>query len=132
MLAVTAVMYTVSAVHWAVNMAITARSLRADTYLVTSFELLVIIYLPTINVRHPLSLHLQQMLIAGKYILSDGIVVWRAWVVWGPSRRLALFTPPLLSLVCTLGKHKQITRRFSRLMGPFFSIVGRWRCILVP
>ena len=72
------------------------------------------------------------MLIAGKYILSDGIVVWRAWVVWGPSRRFALFTPPILSLVCMLGGLKHIAAWLSRLTGLFFSFGGRWRCIHVP
>jgi len=86
MLAVSAVMYTVAALHWAMNMAIAWKSLRAEILLITRFEMLVIVYLPTIN-----------------YILSDGIVVWRAWVVWGPSRRFTVFTPPILSLVCTLG-----------------------------
>ncbi|KAH9061184.1 hypothetical protein EDB87DRAFT_1612417 [Lactarius vividus] len=42
------------------------------------------------------------MLIAEKYILSDGIVVWRASVLWGPSRRFTVFIPQLFSLVCTL------------------------------
>jgi len=67
------------------NMAIAARSMRAGAPLISRFEMLVIVYLPTIN-----------------YILSDGIVVWRAWVVWGPDRRFIIFAPPLLSLVCTL------------------------------
>ena len=57
MLAVSAVMYAVSAIHWAMNMAIAAISLRVNTYLITPFEMLVIVYLPTINVRHPLRLH---------------------------------------------------------------------------
>ncbi|KAI9438516.1 hypothetical protein H4582DRAFT_176202 [Lactarius indigo] len=88
MLAVSAFMYAVSAVHWAVNMAIVTRFLRVGRDFMSSFETLVVIYLPTIN-----------------YILSDGIVVWRAWVLWplwGPSRRFAVFIPPLFSLVCTL------------------------------
>jgi hypothetical protein len=93
-------------------MVIAVVSLRANTYLVTPLEVLVIVYLPTINVRHPLRLHLRRMLIAGKYILSDAIVVWRAWVVWGPSRRFTVFTPPILSLVCTLGEYKQIVGGF--------------------
>ena len=121
MLAVTSFMYTVSAVHWATNMVIAARSLRADTILVTPLEMVATSYLPMINVRH-LSrfLQLRRMLIAGKYILSDGIVVWRAWAVWGPSRRLVLFTPPFLSLVCTLGEqHNEIAAWLSRLTDPF-------------
>ncbi|KAI9465586.1 hypothetical protein BJY52DRAFT_593744 [Lactarius psammicola] len=85
MLTVSAVMYAVSAVHWAVGMTVAMRILRVDEALVSPFETLVIIYIPTIN-----------------YILSDGIVVWRAWVLWGPSRRFTIFIPPLFSLVCTL------------------------------
>jgi len=89
------------------GMAIAARILRVDKALMSPFEMLVVIYIPTINVRHPLELHLRRMLIAVKYILSDGIVVWRAWVLWGPSRRFTIFIPPLFSLGCTLGEHKQ-------------------------
>ena len=114
MLAVTAAMYTVSALHWAVNMVIAAKSLRADALLITPFEMLAASCLPFINVRHLLRLpHLRRMLIAGKYILGDGIVVWRAWVLWGPSRRFTLFTPPILSLVCMLGELKQVAAWFS-------------------
>lgn len=112
MLTVSAVMYAVSAVHWAMNMAVAATSMEMDRISMTSFEILVVIYLPTINVCHPLRLHLGRgVLIAAQYILSDGIVVWRAWVLWGPSRRFIVFTPPLISLVCTLGKHKRIRVR---------------------
>ncbi|KAH9029366.1 hypothetical protein EDB84DRAFT_1496458 [Lactarius hengduanensis] len=85
MLAVSAFMYAVSAVHWAMNMAIVTRFLRVGRDFMSPFETLVVVYLPTIN-----------------YILSDGIVVWRAWVLWGPSRRFTVFIPPLFSLVCTL------------------------------
>ncbi|KAI9443125.1 hypothetical protein H4582DRAFT_1158495 [Lactarius indigo] len=85
MLAVSTVMYTVCAVHWAMNMVIAAKILRVDEALMSPFELLVVVYLPTIN-----------------YILSDGIVVWRAWVLWGPSFRFRVFVPLLFSLVCTL------------------------------
>jgi hypothetical protein len=45
------------------------------------------------------------MLISVKYILSDGIVLWRAWVLW--NRRVMLFILPFLFLVCTLGEHHQ-------------------------
>jgi hypothetical protein len=38
-----------------------------------------------------------------KYILSDVIVLWRAWVLW--NRRFLLFIPPLIYLVCTLGRY---------------------------
>lgn len=112
MLAVSTVMYTVSAIHWALNMALAAKSMRAGAPLVSRFETLVVVYLPTINVRYPLKLHLRRLLIAVKYILSDGIVMWRAWVVWGPSRRFAIFTPPVLSLVCTLSEYEQTVGDF--------------------
>ncbi|KAH8998661.1 hypothetical protein EDB92DRAFT_1941458 [Lactarius akahatsu] len=85
MLAVSTVMYAVCAVHWAMNMSIAAKFLRIGEAPMSPFELLVVVYLPTIN-----------------YILSDGIVVWRAWVLWGPSRRFRVFVPLLFSLVCTL------------------------------
>ena len=49
------------------------------------------------------------MLIALKFILSDGIVLWRAWVLW--NRRFILFIPPLIFILCTLGEHRQITRK---------------------
>jgi len=53
MLAVSAVMYAVSAVHWAMNMAIAAKILRVDEALMSPLEMLVIIYIPTINVCPP-------------------------------------------------------------------------------
>ncbi|KAI9462392.1 hypothetical protein BJY52DRAFT_145100 [Lactarius psammicola] len=84
MLAVSAVMYAVSATHWAMNIAISAKSLKVDKDFMTPFEMLVFTHLPTVN-----------------YILCGGIVVWRAWVLWGPNRRSTVFIPPLFSLVCT-------------------------------
>ncbi|KAH9969506.1 hypothetical protein BC827DRAFT_3813 [Russula dissimulans] len=36
-----------------------------------------------------------------KYVLSDVIVLWRAWVLW--NRRVLLFIPPMISLICTIG-----------------------------
>ncbi|KAI0252430.1 hypothetical protein BJV78DRAFT_356190 [Lactifluus subvellereus] len=83
LLGVSAVMYAVSATHWALVIAIAIRGLRVGKILVTPPKALAIVYLPTIN-----------------YILSDGIVLWRAWVLW--DRRVTLFVPPLLFLVCTL------------------------------
>lgn len=59
MLAVSTVMYAVSAVHWANNMAIAARSMRADAPLMSPFEMLIMVYLPTINVRHPFETSLE-------------------------------------------------------------------------
>jgi len=40
------------------------------------------------------------MLILVKFFLSDGIVLWRAWVLW--DRRSILFLPPLIFLFSTL------------------------------
>ncbi|KAH9959422.1 hypothetical protein BC827DRAFT_502912 [Russula dissimulans] len=79
MLAISMVMYADSAAHWALVIANLqnwwlSANLRVD---------IAVTYLPIIN-----------------YILSDGIVLWRAWVLW--DRRLLLFIPPLISLLCTL------------------------------
>jgi len=82
MLALSVVMYAVSATHWA--LIVTLSLVNRHTYRHASEIIFVILYLPTIN-----------------YILSDGIVLWRAWVLW--NRRLLVFIPPLISLVCTLG-----------------------------
>ncbi|KAH9971920.1 hypothetical protein BGW80DRAFT_1317214, partial [Lactifluus volemus] len=40
---------------------------------------------------------------AHKFILSDGIVLWRAWILW--DRRVMLFILPFLFLVCMFGEH---------------------------
>ncbi|KAH9003306.1 hypothetical protein EDB86DRAFT_2826481 [Lactarius hatsudake] len=77
MLAVSAFMYAVSAAHWAMNMAVITRILRVGIDFMSPFERLVVVYLPTIN-----------MLIAEKYILSDGIVVWRALGVVGSESQI--------------------------------------------
>ncbi|KAI9510611.1 hypothetical protein F5148DRAFT_557059 [Russula earlei] len=84
MLALSVVMYTVSAAHWALNVAETVGDLRAGRFLMASTREFLVVYLPSIN-----------------YVLSDAIVLWRAWVLW--NRRLPLFIPPLISLVCTFG-----------------------------
>ncbi|KAI0300366.1 hypothetical protein BC826DRAFT_992902 [Russula brevipes] len=83
MLAVSMVMYTISATHWAINVTDSVKALRVGRFVRTPIRQLVAVYLPTVN-----------------YVLSDAVVVWRAWTLW--NRRLWLFVPPLISLVCTL------------------------------
>ncbi|KAH9954817.1 hypothetical protein BGW80DRAFT_1467538 [Lactifluus volemus] len=83
MLAVSVVMYATSAVHWILNFTTAIRSLRIGKFTSTLPEVLAVAYLPSINL-----------------ILSDGIVLWRAWVLW--DRRIVLFILPFLFLVCTL------------------------------
>jgi len=56
---------------------------------------------------YPLKIYL---LIGVKYIPSDVIVLWRAWVLW--NRRLLLFIPPLIFILCNVGVHHQIARAF--------------------
>ncbi|KAI0252402.1 hypothetical protein BJV78DRAFT_353456 [Lactifluus subvellereus] len=50
---------------------------------ITPSEAVVLVYIPFVN-----------------YILSDCIVLWRAWVLW--NRRFILFIPPLIFILCTL------------------------------
>ncbi|KAI0252412.1 hypothetical protein BJV78DRAFT_1352428, partial [Lactifluus subvellereus] len=83
MLVVSIVMYTVSATHWALAMAITVRWSSVGNVFVPPSEVVALIFLPTVNV-----------------ILSDGIVLWRAWVLW--DRRFIFFIPPLNFMLCTL------------------------------
>ena len=45
------------------------------------------------------------MLIAIKFILSDCIILWRAWVLW--NRRFILFIPPMIFIFCTLGERRK-------------------------
>jgi len=78
-------MYAVSAAHLALSVAITVVS--CDTASVTNDTLRIIYvvqFLPVIN-----------------YILSDGIILWRAWVLW--NHKPLLFVIPLISLVCIIG-----------------------------
>ncbi|KAI0269759.1 hypothetical protein BC834DRAFT_967501 [Gloeopeniophorella convolvens] len=85
-LAASVVMYTVSATHWAINTALLVRAARnssATGTVMSPAEELAITYVPSIN-----------------YVLSDAIVVWRAWVLWG--RRYDLFIPPILFLLGTI------------------------------
>jgi len=84
MLAVSVIMYAVSVAHWALGIADYVDVLKGSQFTRTPIKGLAIVYLPIIN-----------------YILSDGIVLWRAWVLW--NRRLSLFILPLISLVCTFG-----------------------------
>jgi hypothetical protein len=51
MLAVSVVMYAVSATHWALVVAFSIRALRTGKFLLTPVEVLFVVYLPTINVR---------------------------------------------------------------------------------
>jgi len=81
MLALSMVMYAVSAAQWAliisyaevIEAGLLTKSVRID---------FTLIYLPSVN-----------------YFLSDGILLWRAWVLW--NRRFLLFIPPLIFLMCT-------------------------------
>jgi hypothetical protein len=105
MLAMSAVMYAVSASHCALNVADSLKALEIGHFSRTPVKQIVVVYLPTINVR-PLRRPILQKTLADrpwKYILSDGIVLWRAWVLW--NRRCLLFVPPLFTLVCTFGEH---------------------------
>jgi hypothetical protein len=52
MLAVSVYMYVVSATHWALVVALSIRGLKIGEILMTPIEMLVVVYLPTINVRH--------------------------------------------------------------------------------
>ncbi|KAI0252400.1 hypothetical protein BJV78DRAFT_353123 [Lactifluus subvellereus] len=79
MLVVSVVMYAVSASHWALSTSIVARGSRA----LALSEELVLLYVPVVNL-----------------VLSDSIVLWRAWVLW--NRRFILFVPPLIFILCTL------------------------------
>jgi hypothetical protein len=51
MLAVSVIMYAVSATHWALVVAFSIRALRTGKFLLTPVEVLIVVYLPTINVR---------------------------------------------------------------------------------
>jgi hypothetical protein len=55
MLAVSVVMYSVSAIHWSFHFAIVIQWLRMEEYLPTFPESMAVVYLPTINVRHSLT-----------------------------------------------------------------------------
>ncbi|KAH9980363.1 hypothetical protein BGW80DRAFT_1556934 [Lactifluus volemus] len=83
MLAMSVVMYAVSAIHWTLDFVIHIRWLRIGKLTTKPLDALAIAYLPMIN-----------------YILSDGIVLWRAWILW--DRRVVLFILPFLFLVCML------------------------------
>ncbi|KAI0252410.1 hypothetical protein BJV78DRAFT_354086 [Lactifluus subvellereus] len=88
MLVVSVVMYTVSATHWALTTAITVRRLRIGKVFIKPIEALTLIYVPSVN-----------------FILSDCIILWRAWVLW--DCRFILFTPPA-------HLHALYTRNFRR------------------
>ncbi|KAH9969517.1 hypothetical protein BC827DRAFT_1372328 [Russula dissimulans] len=83
MLALSMVMYAVSATDLALNISyIKALEAGLLTKVLTIF--FVLKYLPSVN-----------------FMLSDGILLWRAWVLW--NRRFLLFITPLIFLVCTFG-----------------------------
>ncbi|KAI0264656.1 hypothetical protein BC834DRAFT_1042207 [Gloeopeniophorella convolvens] len=85
-LAASVAMYTASATHWAINIALLARAARNSSVVeivMTPIEEIASHHLPTIN-----------------YAIGDAIVVWRAWVLWG--RRRDLFIPPILFLLGTI------------------------------
>ncbi|KAA1469630.1 hypothetical protein DENSPDRAFT_634201 [Dentipellis sp. KUC8613] len=85
MLAAILVMYSASAIHWAISMAILLSSLRDNStpslVLMNQSEWLAIVYLPSVN-----------------YFLSDIIVIWRAWLICERNTRLFL-----LPLLCSAG-----------------------------
>ncbi|KAH9969512.1 hypothetical protein BC827DRAFT_1372325 [Russula dissimulans] len=83
MLALSVVMYVVSATHWALNISYIEAFKAGLLTKVVTIEF-ALIYLPSVN-----------------YMLSDGILLWRAWVLW--NRRFLLFITPLIFLVCTFG-----------------------------
>ncbi|KAH9969508.1 hypothetical protein BC827DRAFT_3897 [Russula dissimulans] len=83
MMTLSVAMYVVSAAHWALSIALAEAITIGRPARAIMLEFLII-YSPTIN-----------------YILGDGIVLWRAWVLW--NRRLSLFIFPLVSMLCTLG-----------------------------
>ncbi|KAI0269772.1 hypothetical protein BC834DRAFT_967514 [Gloeopeniophorella convolvens] len=84
-LAVSVAMYVVSATHWTIGIALLVRAARNGSVeiVMTRVELLATGYLCSIS-----------------YVLSDAIVVWRAWVLW--ERRYDLFIPPILFLTGTI------------------------------
>jgi len=84
MLALSVVMYAVSAIHCALIVTLPLLPPGLNTYEDGYRIALAILYLPIIN-----------------YFLSDGIVLWRAWVLW--DGKWVFFIPPLISLMCTLG-----------------------------
>jgi hypothetical protein len=55
MLAVSVVMYAVSAIHWTLGFAIAIPTLRTGKLTLTPQEALAFMYLPIINVRHSLT-----------------------------------------------------------------------------
>ncbi|KAH9969510.1 hypothetical protein BC827DRAFT_4076 [Russula dissimulans] len=83
MLALSVVMYSVSATHWALFI-YHIEVLEANPFADLDMKYWAAVWLPSIN-----------------YILSDAIVLWRAWVLW--NRKFLLFVPPLIFLMCNFG-----------------------------
>ncbi|KAI0269761.1 hypothetical protein BC834DRAFT_967503 [Gloeopeniophorella convolvens] len=80
-------MYIVSTTHWAISMALLVRAAKNGSAVgiaMTPIEVLANSYLPAIS-----------------SVLSDAIVVWRAWILW--ERRCDLLIPPILFLTGTVG-----------------------------
>ena len=109
MLAVSMAMYAVSAAHWALNIEVYVKLLRFHRVVRRPIRDFALAYLPKINVSccsKVTSQNLKCQLTVVKYILSNAIVLWRAWVLW--NHRPSLFTPPSIFLVCNIGGHHQI------------------------
>ena len=124
MLALLAVMYGISASHCAINVANSVRAISLGRFARTPVTQLMAFYLPTVNVRPcPFQTLTRKDVIADrprKYVLSDGIVLWRAWVLW--NREFLLFIPALIALICSFGgRHRNLTRSCPSEMTPLFS-----------
>jgi len=85
MLALSVVMYAVSTVHWALFLS-RVEVFEVDPSSPVDIKDWVVNYLPSIT-----------------YVLSDVIVLWRAWVLWPGNYRFWLFIPPLILLLCNIG-----------------------------
>jgi len=84
-IALSVVMYAVSAVHLALSVATIVVNCNTASGITDTVRIIYVIqFLPVIN-----------------YILSDFIVLWRAWVLW--NHKPLLFVIPLISLVCIIG-----------------------------
>ncbi|KAH9954810.1 hypothetical protein BGW80DRAFT_1566516 [Lactifluus volemus] len=81
LLAISVVMYTVSLIYSILTVTTAIRTLRIGKFIINFSEVVAISYLPRIN-----------------FVLSDGIVLWRAWILW--DRRTKLFILQFLFLVC--------------------------------
>jgi len=95
MLIVTSIMFAASTSYWGVSLAITVKNIRdllinhVDASIAERFDIantsvlnlyLAEVYLPMVN-----------------YLLSDAVVVWRAWTLW-PHKKRFLFPLPIFLL----------------------------------